>query len=184
MIKNTIYYFICAVIFTGFISCNKKKTSEKENESKNDIAVVNTFEVFNGNNPEDRKKYQAYNLDDTCPNLLDPRLSKDDIHEVKSAWLDLNKMIGVFLAENNFDWETKEPYIKAWHRFYFHKDGTLNKYVFNFRGNEISGEKKEEYKKLMQEFGKHYKLPLQRDSAFAQCGRATFQNNKVNVGTK
>jgi len=28
----------------------------------------------------------------------------------------------------------------------------------------------------MQEFGKTYKLPLEQDSAFAQCGKAAFQN--------
>lgn len=161
-----------------FSSCNSNKKSEKPQKNTLQTSAKVSFEVFNGSVAEDRKKYQSYGLDDTCPNLLDPRISKDKIDKINAAWLDLNKAIGQHLAENNFDWKTEEPYIKAWHKFYFHKDGSLHKYLFNFRGKEISAETKEAYKKVMQEFGKIYKLPLEQDSAFAQCGKAAFKNMK------
>jgi len=160
-----------------FFACNGNKKATSSEEQSTQIADNITFEVFNGSVAEDRKKYQSYGLDDTGPNLLDPRISKDQIDKINAAWLDLNKAIGKHLADNNFDWKTEEPYIKAWHKFYFHKDGSLNKYLFNFRGDEISAETKDAYKKVMQEFGKTYKLPLEQDSAFAQCGKAAFQNN-------
>ena len=140
-----------------------------------EVSAYKNFEVFDASIPSDVKTYQKLRLDDKCPNLLDPTIAKDEIKEIGKAWMDLNQKIGNFLAKNNFHWESDASAIKVWHKFYFHKDGTLNKYFFNFITN-ISQEKKNEYKKLIEEFAKNYKLPLTKESQFAQCGKAAFNN--------
>ena len=162
-------------LFTWSISSQ----TQTENKSPNQILnteAYDTFQVFDSSIRSDMRTYQSLGLDEKCPNLLDPRIAKDEIKAINNAWLDLNKNIGIFLAKNKFKWESDKPAIKVWHKFYFNKDGTLKKYLFNCM-TPVPTESKKEYKKLMLEFAKSYKLPLTRESDFAQCGSAAFQNN-------
>lgn len=164
--------------FSLFIAACQNKSKEVSNNNQQAVTHAEAFEVFDASIPKDVEKYKSYGLDATCPNLLDPRIGKEEINEINAAWMDLNQAIGRHLAEQNFDWESETPKIRIWHKFYFHKDGSLNKYFFNFTGNAISEQKRAEYKILMQEFGKSYQLPLAKDSAFAQCGKGAFMNTQ------
>ena len=154
-------------------------SSQVKKENKNQLLnkeSYDSFQVFDSSIRNDVRIYESLGLDEKCTNLLDPRIGKDEIKAIHNAWLDLNKNIGKFLAENNFQWDTDKPVIKVWHKFYFNKDGTLKKYFFNCR-TPVTIENKKEYKKLILEFAKGYKLPLTQESDFAQCGSAAFQNN-------
>lgn len=146
--------------------------SEKKSETKIEKTV--TFEAFDGDLEAERKAYTALGLDETCPNLLDPRISKEDIDNINKAWLDLNKELGAFLTKNEFSWNTSEPMVKIWHKFYFYKDGSLKAYFFKVQNASISDETRAIYKGLVIEFAKTYQLPLTKDSTFAQCGKGAF----------
>lgn len=162
--------------FSVILVACQNKSKQENNMNLQSISKVNEFEVFDIRIPDDVKKFKSYGLDETCPNLLDPRIGKEEIKEINAAWMHLNQAIGTHLAEQNFEWESDSPKINVWHKFYFHKDGSLNKYFFNLRGTAVSDQKSAEYKAIMEEFGKNYQLPLERDSAFAQCGRGIFLN--------
>ena len=161
--KKLVSVFILSILIIG---CKNKPI-------ENPKIVKNAFEIFDASVPDDVIKYKSYNLDDTCPNLLDPRISKDEINEVNNAWIDLNKNLGNYLIKQDFTWGMK---IKVWHKFYFDKDGKLNKYFFNLLEDNIEKEKREQYKTLVKEFAVNYKLPITKDSPFAQCGKGAFYN--------
>ncbi len=164
--KKCILFFLLVAGLT--IGCTSDSQTDKKTKK------TSTFAVYDGSIEQDRKTYSRLNLDDTCPNLLDPNISKDEIAKVKAAWFDLNKSLGSFLSENDFNWDTTGTKVNIWHKFYFNKDGTLKAYLFKFRDKSINEKTRASYKKFIKEFGSTYKLPLTKESTFAQCGSGIF----------
>lgn len=163
------FAWVLLLVSFSIVGCK----SEKASDSK--VEKASSFLVFDGDIKEDRKAYTTLNLDDTCPNLLDPRISKDDIANINKAWLDLNQNLGAYLSKNEFSWNTSGPNVKVWHKFYFHKDGALKAYLFKVQDKEVTKEARASYKALMLEFSKTYQLPLTKESTFAQCGKGVFE---------
>lgn len=80
--------------------------------------------------------------------------------------------LGYFLAKHNFKWDTTT---RCFNRIYFNKDGHIDFFLYSFKTN-ISAEKEAEFKRLLNEFIRHYKFPLRARVNFAQCSPVTYQS--------
>jgi|AVFP01.1.fsa_nt_gi hypothetical protein len=118
---------------------------------------------------------KAKELDLKCPNLNDARISGTDRDVAMEAWISLNQQIGQHLMEKSFNWNTATEKMKIRHRFYFHKDGTIDSYYYNVMDKSISPEIRAAYGDAVSEIIQEHRIAIQRDIAFAQCGKMAFQ---------
>jgi len=79
--------------------------------------------------------------------------------------------LGKFLKKNNFNWEKTT---RGFNRIYFDKSGKIDYFLFSFRPDQISPEKEEQFRKLLEEFISTYTFPLSADRNFAQCSPVTY----------
>jgi len=81
---------------------------------------------------------------------------------------------GHFLKQNNFTWE--KPTM-CFNRIYFNNDGTIDYFIFNFRGkteDKPTEEKQKEFTRLLNLFINDYKISLTAKTKFAQCSPTTY----------
>jgi hypothetical protein len=61
-------------------------------------------------------------------------------------------------------------------KIYFDKNGKVEYYVFNIKNASVTEDKKEQFRKVLSKFSKNIKLDIQREKAFAQCGKISYSN--------
>ena len=159
------------ILFTiGIISC-------KQHHENNGIAENSEPQIVNFDDKVAFNSFSELNLDDTCVNLLDPRnTSESERTSVVNSWSNFHKKVTTFLKEENFEWEVPDSTITIYNRIYFHKNGTINYYVFNINNPSISEEKKAEFEKVLLKFSEEIRLDLQKDEPFSQCGKTKYIN--------
>ena len=102
----------------------------------------------------------------------DPKLAVfTDQEAVSKAYVQLLTDLGKFLASKNFEWERT---VSGFNRVYFDKDGSIDYFVYSFRGDVLSPYQVSQFDQLLNEFIKNYRFPLQADVKFAQCSPVTY----------
>jgi len=155
------------------------------------IALVSTFiftlgqaqtqeraaaQVYNASSEADLERFSELKLDDSHPDLLDPRVGGNDQENVVKSWAGLHQMIGKFIAEKGFDWEVEKESISMYQRIYFNANGEMTHFLFNIREPQVSEKKKEEFGQLVAEFSKTHRIAYASSSQFAQCGKTKYIN--------
>lgn len=171
MINKTIYYFIYLVIFTGILSCKENPTRNIDN-TKSEEKVG----VFNFDNKNELSAYNSMNLDDTHPNLLNPKISDSDFNSVKESWVDLHKRIGKHLTANNFEWGIKDETVTILQKIYFNRNGEIENYFFRVLNQNVTLEKKKKFAELIAAFASNNQIEFKSDKSFAQCGKTKYLN--------
>ena len=132
--------------------------------------------VYNFHDKTELEIYESLGLDETHPNLLNPEIAAGEVKQVYGSWSDLHQKLGVFLKEKNFEWGTEDDMIKIVHKIYFNKNGEITSYFFYVMNETVDFEKTEEFSDLIKQFARENAINLQRDGAFAQCGKTKFPN--------
>lgn len=103
---------------------------------------------------------------------VDPSQSvfPDRQEEVHEAWRTLLSEFSGRLKEEGFEWD--EP-LRAFYRFYFEPDGTIDKVLYDVQG--LEGERAEEYGRILDAFARSHTFGLSADRGFAQCSPATLR---------
>lgn len=135
-----------------------------------------TFQVnvYNFDDKEALKRYESLQLDESHPNLLDPRFSKESHEEVIENWTQLHRELAGFLSDKEFSWGTEEENVAIVHKIYFAPSGEITAYFFNVLNSDISESKTAEFAELVSEFVDTAAIALTRESTFAQCGKTRY----------
>jgi len=92
-----------------------------------------------------------------------------------NAYIKLLQDFGKHLNDNNFLWDKPT---RCFNRVYFNSDGAIEYFLYNFIGkttNERPSKKQQEdFKRLLNDFIKDYKLVIKADTKFAQCSPTTY----------
>ena len=169
MRKSLILSVLCSMILVGCSVQNKQK--EKQTE-------VSEVLVFSLANADDKKEFSALKLDDTHMNMLNPKIAKEKHEEALQSWTDIHVELNKFLHKEQFDWGIDDKRIKIFNKIYFQKDGQVKYYVYGIHA-DVSPEKVTAFGELAQEFFTDQKISLTRDVDFAQCGKASLLNLKI-----
>ncbi|MEM6685162.1 MAG: hypothetical protein AAF617_05140, partial [Bacteroidota bacterium] len=131
---------------------------------------------YNFDNKQELADFRKLDLDQSHPNLLNPKISASDHTSVRESWTELHQKIGNYLSENNFTWEVEDPSISIVQKIYFEPNGQIKHFFFNILNQNISHEKKQQYSNLILEFSKTHRINYQQDKSFAQCGKTKYVN--------
>jgi hypothetical protein len=168
--KSTLTILVPALIIILLtLNCTDAK---KENVNDGDHAAL----VFNVDNKTQESGFDKLELDKTHPNLLDPDNPDYKNEAVMQSWTSLHKNLLSFLNENNFSWGTADKSIKSFQKIYFDKNGKITHYCFKVINQSVTEDKKEEFAKLLKEFSFNFKIDIQKEHPFAQCGPTAYQN--------
>lgn len=113
-------------------------------------------------------------LDSTYKSAIhsNPKLAVfTDQEAVTKAYIQLLTDLGNFLASKNFEWEQT---VSGFNRIYFDKDGSIDYFIYTFRGDVLSPYQVSQFDQLLNEFIKNYTFPLHADVKFAQCSPVTY----------
>lgn len=168
--KHLLQSIICLPLLVLFLQCKQKTNPKNENVSTKEIQIFNLDKL--GKVGLDK----MYQLDETHPNMLEPRNSKDENDKVAVSWSTLHQNIGNFLAKNNFSWEVEDPSISIMQKIYFDPNGNFKQYFFKIKNPSVTEEKKDEFANLMVEFAKTNKVDYSMDKAIARCGPTRYKN--------
>lgn len=94
-----------------------------------------------------------------------------NVEEVSEAYRSLLQSLGDFLSKNNFDWEEKTS---GFNRIYFDTDGSIDYFVYSFKGTPLTEKQIARFDELLNLFIQDYRFPLQADEKFAQCSPVTY----------
>jgi hypothetical protein len=92
--------------------------------------------------------------------------------EFGKAYNDMLQQLFNYLNKNGFKFG-KET--RCTHKIYFEKDGTIKYYLYTFR--DLNPAKEADFKKLLNEFIKTYKFPLDCKTPYRQCGSAVYKDS-------
>lgn len=166
-------FFTIIALSLFFYSCQGNVKQNKEEKSIEQIAPA---QVYNVDNTPELEEFRKLNMDESHPNLLDPRNSKEQHDTVISSWRGIHQQIGVFLADNNFDWGTEDSTVQIIHKIYFHPTGEIKTHVFKVMNPDISTQKQEEFGQLLSAFSEKHSIAFSQDKPFAQCGKTRYVN--------
>jgi hypothetical protein len=127
---------------------------------------------------EDFDKTEIEALDSLFPSAvnIDSAISVFAGREAEffNSWKFFLTDFGKHLDAHGFKWEKPT---RCFNRVYFNKDGTINTFLYSFKGDDLTAEQKETFSSLLNEFAKGYKLKLERNakSNFSQCGPAMYR---------
>jgi hypothetical protein len=94
--------------------------------------------------------------------------------KLQQSYSKLLKDLGNYLSKNNFKWEKKT---QSFNKVYFNNDGTIDYFLFIFRGNAESNPseaQQREFQRLLNLFIKEYIFALTANTKFTQCGGAVY----------
>lgn len=100
--------------------------------------------------------------------------SEEGQEKVRKEYARLLNELGIFLADNNFKWERPT---RCFNRIYFHTDGTIDYFIYNFPGEEETQPPKEmqdEFHRILTGFVKAYRTELEAEVKFSQCSPVTY----------
>lgn len=150
-----------------------KESKDIETEQVNNKRNVS---VFNFENKDQLLEYNKLNLDDSHPNLLNPKISKSKYEAVMKSWTDLHQRIGKYLSNNGFAWDVEDNSVTIVQKIYFNSKGEINYYFFNILNEKVTQERKEQFSNLILNFSKENKIDFTTDRKFAQCGKTKYLN--------
>ena len=136
--------------------------------------IVKKPRIYNFDNEIEFEEFVNLKLDKTHENLLDPQVSKSEIADVMQSWRDLHRKCGEYLKERSFDWGVESGTVSIFQKIYFDSDGSIENYFFKVQNEDISFEKKEEFSAILETFCETYRIKLQRNKPFAQCGKTRY----------
>jgi len=90
-----------------------------------------------------------------------------------NAYVALLTDLSVYLHQHNYKWNKPTRVI---HRIYFEPDGTIDHYLLNLDGAGMDAAKQIKFISLLNQFVNNYKLKINADTKFAQCGPAIYQD--------
>ena len=93
------------------------------------------------------------------------------VEDVSTAYSSLLQAFGNFLSKNNFVWDQKTT---GFNRIYFDADGSIDYFVYSFRGTQLSEEQLTRFNELLNLFIQDYHFPLTAKEKFAQCSPVTY----------
>ncbi len=96
---------------------------------------------------------------------------RNNIDEYILAYQNLLQDLGNYLKRNNFDWEKPT---NGFNRIYFHKDGSIDFFLYNFRPGQLTEEQEKKFAELLSGFIKDHHFALSADKDFAQCSPVTY----------
>lgn len=166
--------FLPKSIFVLVLFLGANLSVAQNNSDINCTAGEDLIGVYNFNEKEKWSHFIELNLDETHPNLLDPRNSKSDNALVMRSWRDLHKRIVKYLRDHNFSWDIEENTIKIFQKIYFSPDGKIENYAFKVITPNVPVEKTNQYSMLMEGFIKENGIDFQRSGHFAQCGKTQY----------
>jgi hypothetical protein len=174
-IAKTLQILLVTIIITGCKNANEQSQSTTvTSKETNAIALVSDLGVYDLS-ADSKYMEELTILDQRCPDLMKPPYLLEDREAILESWTALNQNIGQKLMDKGFNWESAQEQVKIFHRFYFHKDGSIHRYYFNILDSTVSKEKREAYSKAVADILQNHCLGIERDSAFAQCGKMAFQ---------
>ncbi|HXB13934.1 MAG TPA: hypothetical protein VNZ45_18235, partial [Bacteroidia bacterium] len=98
--------------------------------------------------------------------------------EFRKAYRQMLGDLGVYLSKNNFFWERET---KFFNRVYFNEKGGIDYYIYSFTKNDVTTQKENDFKRLMNKFIKNYRFSITCNCKFAEYSPVTFlQNSDVN----
>lgn len=97
--------------------------------------------------------------------------SEEQQDAMYDAYVSLLDELNNFLSEHGFKWDKRT---KCFNRIYFHADGSIDYFLYNFTDDQPSAEKKMEFKRLLNLFIQDYTLLLTAKTKFAQCSPVTY----------
>jgi len=168
------------VLFLLLISaCKNDHTTKTDKpivkEATESVAMASDIGVYDLST-DSKYMEEIQSLNESCPDLMNPQYLLKDREAILESWTALNQNIGQQLVDEGFKWDSSPSgKVKIYHRFYFHKDGSIHRYYFNILDTTVSKEKRVAYATQVGSILKNYDLGIQRDSAFAQCGKMAFK---------
>ncbi|AKQ44515.1 hypothetical protein TH63_00925 [Rufibacter radiotolerans] len=96
-----------------------------------------------------------------------------DQQKLVAAYQQLLQELGRHLRQNGFTWGKPT---RAFNRFYFNADGTIDYYLFNFNPQEADAQKQAEFQRLMAEFIKTHRLAMEAPVPFSQCSPVVYKD--------
>ncbi len=92
-----------------------------------------------------------------------PRMSGID-----TAYRGFVQDLGPYLQDRGFEWKSKTRYFQ---RIYFEPNGRASYYLYEFRNDEQAptGERRELFERLVEEFLSSHKLGVEAEGRFAVC---------------
>ena len=98
--------------------------------------------------------------------------------EFRTAYRQMLGDLGVYLSKNNFFWERET---KFFNRVYFNEKGGIDYYIYSFTKEDVSPEKENDFKRLMNQFIKNYRFSITCNCKFVEYSPVTFlQNSDAN----
>ena len=94
--------------------------------------------------------------------------------EFRTAYRQMLGDLGVYLSKNNFFWERET---KFFNRVYFNEKGGIDYYIYSFTKDDVSTEKENDFKRLMNQFIKNYRFSITCNCKFAEYSPVTFLQN-------
>ena len=115
--------------------------------------------------------YKSAVSSDTTNAVFKTTSEQDNLQQ---SYAKLLQDLGDYLSKSNFKWEKRT---QCFNKIYFNNDGTIDYFLFFFRGNEEDNPSKaqqEEFQRLLNLFIKDYKFSLTANTKFSQCGGAVY----------
>lgn len=89
-----------------------------------------------------------------------------DVEGLDTSYRNFVSELASYLYDNGFKWEERTRYFQ---RIYFEQNGEAAYYLYQFRNNAPSGERKELFEKLVEEYLAENSLPVSSEARFALC---------------
>jgi len=96
-----------------------------------------------------------------------------DQQKMAGAYQQLLQELGKYLKQNGFAWGKPT---RAFNRFYFRPDGTIDYYLFHIAPQEADERQQAEFQRLMAEFIKTHRIQISAPEKFSQCSPVVYKD--------
>lgn len=93
--------------------------------------------------------------------------------EFEKSYTEMLNELSTYLNKNGFSFGKDT---RCTHKIYFEKDGSIKYYLYTFR--DLDPAKEADFKRLLNEFIKGYKFPMDCKTPYRQCGSAVYKDAK------
>lgn len=97
---------------------------------------------------------------------------KDKEEAYIKAYYGMLRDLSTFLNENDYHWGDQ---VKCFNRIYFDANGTVDYYLYDFE-TDLSPDKQDKFKELLNQFIINYKFSLSGEKQFAQCSPVNYRD--------
>ena len=136
--------------------------------------IANTFQAV------EKGDFSMQKLDAIYPSAITADSTKSVFKGAQqdqfiTAYSSLLNSLAVYLNNNNFKWAMPT---RIFNRIYFAPDGSINYYLVNLVGTNLTDEKQQQFLNLLNSFIKTNKINITADTRFAQCSPVIYKNVK------